>query len=978
MNKTRMWYALPVVLLLVSSFPAAQRCGAQAPASPPAIAPVKIEAGGSYASEPYVIESLQSRVRFEADGKGQRDFSLRARVQSESAVRDFGLLVYPYVPSFENLEVVYARVRKPDGTTVETPASDMQELDSAVSREAPMYTDQREKHIAVKSLAVGDVLELALRWKVHDAVAPGHFWYDDNFFHAGICLAEELTIDVPSSVAVKFSKVNPAPEIQEKNGRVMYTFHTSHLKREEDEKIPGWEKNFYGAEPPEVRLSSFRSWEEVGAWYGGLQQARIAVTPGIRAKAEELTKGKTTESEKIQAIYDFVATRFRYIGIDLGRGRYTPHAPEDVLANRYGDCKDKHTLFTALLQAAGIAAYPALIGAGYKFDASVPTVSLFDHVITAIPQGDSFLFLDTTLEVSPYGMLAQGLRDRAALVIPAQGPARLVTTPPNPPFANRETFRIDAAIDMKGTLDGKVHIEDRGDPELILRLAFRGTAENRWKDLMQAIAGRMGFAGTVSDVAAARPEATAEPFWISFQYHRPEYSEWKDKRITLPLPPIFLPELNEEQKASKDPLPLGSPQEVNSEATLKLPEGITPVLPANVERKNEFAEFAISYSYAKGVLRGTRHLATKVREIRGTARGEYSAFVKAVDEAERKYIFLKGEVQSDDSMREGRKLLYEGKTHEAVALLEKTLEADPSNYLVQFMLGSAYLRLPDEDKAMAQFQKALEARPEAWLRGMVAFELADTNHRLKEALDYAERDVAETEAETGKAELDSLKPEDYARTVNLSAVWDTLGWVKFRLGELDAAERYLESAWMLEQSRVIGVHLVEVLEKQGKGQEAMRICRMALAAPRMAEEPPTQERLLSAQARLTGPAKPPTGKVGGKMTSLPISGAVELSEMRAVKIPLTVNLHGESRNATFAIALVNGPKVEKVKFLGGSEELQGEAAALYMAKYQQPFPEETPTTIVRIGLLSCSKYVKDCTLVLMPLQGAGARITTVQ
>ena len=39
---------------------------------------------------------------------------------------------------------------------VETPASDIQEVDSAVSREAPMYTDQRERHIAIKSLSVGD------------------------------------------------------------------------------------------------------------------------------------------------------------------------------------------------------------------------------------------------------------------------------------------------------------------------------------------------------------------------------------------------------------------------------------------------------------------------------------------------------------------------------------------------------------------------------------------------------------------------------------------------------------------------------------------------------------------------------------------------------------------------------------------------------------------------------------------------------
>ena len=72
---------------------------------------------------------------------------------------------------------MYVRVRKPDGTVVETPASDVQDLDSQVSRAAPMYTDQKEKHIAVKSLAARDVLEFRIRWTVQTPLALGYFWF---------------------------------------------------------------------------------------------------------------------------------------------------------------------------------------------------------------------------------------------------------------------------------------------------------------------------------------------------------------------------------------------------------------------------------------------------------------------------------------------------------------------------------------------------------------------------------------------------------------------------------------------------------------------------------------------------------------------------------------------------------------------------------------------------------------------------------
>src|SRR5271165_1527375 len=255
--------------------------GAQA-TSPPSVSqagPSNGSSDGLYSKEPYVLELREDRVRFEADGRGQRDHILRARIQSDSGVHEFGLLVYPFASSFETLDVIYVRVRKPDGTVLETPSSDIQELDSAFSREAPMYTDQREKHIAVKSLAVGDILEAHLRWTIHDPMAPGYFWVDHSYFRSGICLEEILQIDVPASVAVKLRNAEPRPAVSQENGRVLYNFKSSNLKKYEESKIPLWERNFHGAPPPDVQMTSFASWEEVGKWFGSLERPKVTVTP---------------------------------------------------------------------------------------------------------------------------------------------------------------------------------------------------------------------------------------------------------------------------------------------------------------------------------------------------------------------------------------------------------------------------------------------------------------------------------------------------------------------------------------------------------------------------------------------------------------------------------------------------------------------------------------------------------------------------
>jgi transglutaminase-like putative cysteine protease/tetratricopeptide (TPR) repeat protein len=917
----------------------------------------------AYADEPYVVERLQTKVRFEADGKRQRETSIRVRVQSESAVKQFGLLVYPYMASFESLELVYAGVRKPDGTVVETPASEVQELDSAVSREAPMYTDEREKHIAIKSLGAGDVLEVRLRWTSREPIAPGHFWYDDIFFQQGICLAEEHEINVPSSVAVKLGP-SGEPVMKEEAGRRIYTFHSSHLTKGQEEEIPAWEKNFHGVTPPAVRISSFATWAEVGAWYGGLQQPRVQVTPAILAKAEELTRGKTSELEKTKAIYDFVSTRFRYIGIDLGAGRYTPHLAEEVLANRYGDCKDKHTLFAALLEAVGIKAYPALVSSTYKIDPAMPSASLFDHVTTAIPQGDSYLFLDTTQEVAPFGLLLQGLRDRDALVIPANAPAKLVRTPADPPFRSLEKYEMDAVIQLNGTLDGKGRLEDRGDAEVMIRAAYRNTPQNRWKELAQEMVARMGFAGTVSEVNVAPPESTADPFWFTYAYHRTDYSDWKEHhRITLPFPPFLLPDLTEGQKASKEPLPLGSVQDVVYEASVKVPEGVMPILPGKVECKTDFAEYTASYTLENGVIRGSRHLIIKLREVPGTERIAFSNFVRAVSDDEQKWIFLAGDFSADIDARRGVKLLGEGKTAEAVAILEKQVQENPDNVWFKLMLGRAYLGIPDEAKAVELFRGMLEdTRDPAGMLNGVAYELANSNHRISEAVEYATRAVTQTEASTMKAELELAMPIDYQRISALAAQWDTLGLANLRAGNTALAEKYLRSAWLLWQRATIGEHLIELYEKQGNKKEATRICAMALAAPGKDDEPDTRKKLTAAQERL---GVPKTYTVNAK--EYQPSGAMALTDLRAVKIPLPPGYTGDQKSATFGLAVENGRKDAEIKFVSGAAELKAAAKGLATVKYQIAFPDDHPTRILRQGLLSCSRYTKECTFVMFPL-----------
>jgi transglutaminase-like putative cysteine protease len=377
-------------------------------------------AKGDYSQEAAVIEEMATKIAFDNDGNSTREQTSRIRVQTDAGVKQWGLLNVPFQSATQTVEIDYVRVRKADGSTLITPPDNVQDLDSEITRSAPFYSDLREKHVAVKGLGKGDILEYEAHWHTTKPLIPGQFWFQYSFQRDGIVLDERLEIKVPGERAVKVKGPQTTQTITTDAGSRVYTWTYSKLQ---SAKEPGSDekKQIESARgllpPPDVQISSFQNWEDVGRWYWNLQKDRIEPTAAIRAKAAELTKGMTDDAAKLRALYSFVSMQYRYIGIAFGIGRYQPHAADDVLTNNYGDCKDKHTLLASLLQASGITLSPALINSSFKLDPDVPSPSQFDHIIGYLPQGKDkdAVWLDTTLEVAPFGYLAPRLRDKPAL-----------------------------------------------------------------------------------------------------------------------------------------------------------------------------------------------------------------------------------------------------------------------------------------------------------------------------------------------------------------------------------------------------------------------------------------------------------------------------------------------------------------------------------------------------------------------------------
>jgi tetratricopeptide (TPR) repeat protein len=672
------------------------------------------------------------RLPFENDDKQIREDTVRILVQANAGLQAWGILHFPYPSAISTLEISYVRATKPDGSIVETPTSDILEVTPDISREAPTYSDLKEKQVAVKGLQVGDTLEYKTQTESTNPLIPGQFWYTHEFLHGLVALQEELQISVPRERYVKVKSPDVQPATRDEGGTRIYSWKTASLEPTTDQKdADAGDDN----KVPDVQLTTFHTWDEVGQWFKSLVDPQAAVTPAIQAKAAAVTMSATSNNDKVRALYDFVSLKFRYVGISLGIGRYQPHSAADVLSNDFGDCKDKHTLFAALLAAENIRAVPVLINSSAKIDPDVPSPAQFDHVITAVPQGNAYQFLDTTPEVAPYGLLMGGLRDKQALLIPAQGSATLIQTPKDPPFPPYDRFTSDATLDDAGTLVANAQMTFRGDDEVLFRSLMRRAGPAKWNDVMQAVMSNLGFGGTVSDTSGGSPEATDMPYQITFHYNRKEYSDWANRRITPPIPPFLLPQVPDDEKKRKA-LKIGAPEETVYQASVKLPAGSSPSLPVAVILRESFADYTSTYSFTDGVLHSERNLTTKVEEIPLDQLEAYRAFTKAITDDEDSYISLnivsssgpgagsgggsvaaagagpyQGNPEAQALLRETQQAIQRGDAPAALDAAQRAVTADPQFSVAWLILGNIQVGMNKEDQGIESLKKSIQLGP---------------------------------------------------------------------------------------------------------------------------------------------------------------------------------------------------------------------------------------------------------------------------
>ncbi|AMP74673.1 tetratricopeptide repeat protein [Ralstonia solanacearum] len=140
----------------------------------------------------------------------------------------------------------------------------------------------------------------------------------------------------------------------------------------------------------------------------------------------------------------------------------------------------------------------------------------------------------------------------------------------------------------------------------------------------------------------------------------------------------------------------------------------------------------------------------------------------------------------------------------ARARVNDLLRNDPDSVEYTYQLAMLEEHDGHYDNMETLLRKVIDLRPgQAIGYNALGYSLADRNTRLQEAQELLEKAV-------------SLAPDD-------PYIADSLGWVKYRRGDLPAATDILRKAWAAAPQAEIGAHLGEVLWQSGKQDDARKV-----------------------------------------------------------------------------------------------------------------------------------------------------------
>ncbi len=566
----------------------------------------------------------------------------RIKILNKGGHRFSEVIVF-YNTLSETLKIEEAKTITAAGEVVALDPANIRDVKSTTSL---FYTESRYKRFSMPSVEDGCILDYTFVKTGKNVHLSREFW---KTFHVETEIPQELvkirlSVPLTKRVSYKLLPEKPRFEVQFAEREEKYSRTLEFTMRDIAPLVQEPHAPAAAALGTRLIFTSIPSWETVWDWYRRLSDTARRPDKAIEQAVAQVTEGATTDLEKARAIYSYVGSKIRYVGLELGPHGYQPHSAASIYTNRYGDCKDKATLLLTMLDVAGLHGSIVLVPTDVmaQVDTEMPTLDQFNHVIATVEIGGTRYWLDSTGGETAFGDIPVSNQDRIVFVI-GKRQGEFMRIPVQPADENCMKNVGTAAIGRDGALRVEERIEYTGAFATTFRHTYRYEDAAAQRRRLADALNNFSAGATLDDYSITGMNGMADTVVYTRAYTAPGYAAIADDLmvLTAPLQRVGLLNLTA-LPARRQPLHLGQTMRREGKLTLAIPKGYrVRNLPKPVELKTEVGTYSESYSVnGDGAIVCRNRFELGVPEIAPTQYPVFREFIRRVAKGQRRIIVL--------------------------------------------------------------------------------------------------------------------------------------------------------------------------------------------------------------------------------------------------------------------------------------------------------------------------------------------------
>jgi len=556
---------------------------------------------------------------------------LRERGKSPAAY-----LSYNYLPSIQDAGIDYA-YSVTDSTV--SYLSDVSVMEGSPYMDYPAYDKLKLVKYAIPNVQTGSLLAYRSHYStVYSSTYP--FFADIAFRYFEPVKLARLTVTVPDTLSLAYSEFNlPKDAVFSKlakDGNMVYSWELSDLSsyRDEPDSPP------FLRYSPQVMLSLTGSWEALRSELAPKLEERAAVTPAVKAKAEELISGKTSDLEKAEALYNWTAKEIKYQPVDLDDYSYLPKSPDETLNQKAGNALDKPFLLYALLKAAGLKPEFAYVRSKYApLAEGLPNIRQFDYAECLLEADGKTFALAPVGDTRRYSELPPQLQGVKAFKALGTG-APLIDNPDHSSDQEMESSSAQYTLGQGGDLSGVSSSRMTGGYQASMRSYKNYKKEDLDRDMEKFVHSIHPLA-RLKSYKLENLNDLSKDLDFSISMDVPGYAMKAGKYMIFKVPGLDYSASDAAQTERELPLFWYSRGRTKRSLEIKLPEGYRLFhAPKDLDLKLAGQSYKAGFKVSSGLLTFTEDLEKDDTWVAPADYGQYKAFKQALAEFSENWIVL--------------------------------------------------------------------------------------------------------------------------------------------------------------------------------------------------------------------------------------------------------------------------------------------------------------------------------------------------